>query len=252
MRTSSSKTGKNVRSTRKYTQSRLAIGSNSPKLFKCVKCEMSYSPNSTHDVSAHRVFHDLVLKGRKWQKKWGTPVFPPQDETPTPSYLTRTGEGVFKVRPGHTQEVNAMMEVMAMVNGELHAPQDENSFWMEDDLTGAGFVYVKGDRAVGAITMEGLDETRGRWLIYKSQKLVPKVLPKFQLGISRIWVCRSERGNGVATKLLEVARANVIKDVVVPKSRIAWSQPTDAGGKLASKYNAVKHKSGEVLIPCYI
>ena len=252
MRTTPNKTGKNVRPAKKYTQSRLAIGSSPSKFVKCPKCEMPYSPNSTRDIAAHKSFHDLVLKGRKWQKKWGVAVLPASNEITSSIHSSHITEGIFKVRPDNLQEVNAMMEIMTMVNNELHAPQDENTFWMEEDITGAAFVYVKGDRAVGAVTMEGLDDTRGRWMIYRSQKIVPKVLPKFELGISRIWVCRTQRGKNIATKLLEAARSNTIKNRVVSKQLVAWSQPTDAGGKLASKYNSVKHKSGELLLPCYI
>ena len=111
---------------------------------------------------------------------------------------------------------------------------------------------VKNGRAVAVITMEIINSNRSRWMIYDSKKIIDHITPSFTLGISRIWVCRTQRSNGIATQLLEAARKNVIYGREVNKHSIAWSQPTESGGKLASIYNGVKHKSGKLLLPCYI
>ncbi|SMN19252.1 similar to Saccharomyces cerevisiae YFR027W ECO1 Acetyltransferase required for establishment of sister chromatid cohesion [Maudiozyma saulgeensis] len=253
MKPRNSQRTKSVRSTKKYSQSRLQLdGFQGNKLIKCAKCEMAYSPNNIEDTTAHRLFHDTYLKGRKWSRNWGTVVSIPTNSMTPPSSQHSSSERIVMIRPNHPQEVNATLDVMNIVNNELHAPHDENSFWVNENGKGKAFLYIKNDRAVSAITIEQLDEGRGKWMLYDSKKLVPNVTPKFELGISRIWVCKSQRGNKIATKLLEAARHNMVIGKSYQKWSLAWSQPTDDGGKLASKYNAVTHKSGKLLIPCYI
>ncbi|CAL9731759.1 N-acetyltransferase Eco1p [Monosporozyma unispora] len=252
---------KKVANKPKYVQSKLVIGSKDVnKLIKCTKCGMTYSNQSNTDTLAHTKFHDLHLKGRKWSNNWGQDVHITSDLTAglsvTPSlsqddYIPDTAK-IVMVRPNHTAEVNATLEIMTMVNNELSAPHDENSFWSKNKNAGKAFVYVKNGRAVGVITMEILEKNRGRWMIYKNKAIIQKARPQFILGISRIWVCKSERLQGIATKLVNAARQNTIFGEVVDKRFVSWSQPSDNGGKMALKYNSVKHGSGEILIPCYI
>ena len=56
------------------------------------------------------------------------------------------------------------------------------------------------------------------------------------LGISRIWTSRANRKCGVATNLLECARNNFFYGMEVPKELMAFSQPTESGGRLATRY----------------
>lgn len=156
------------------------------------------------------------------------------------------------IRPVSAPEVKATVEIMNIVNDELNAPHDENDFWSLPGGQGKAFVYVKDNRAVGVVTVEVLEPSRGRWMVYESKSIIEHVRPTFLLGISRIWVCRTERHKNIATKLLEAARENTIYGRSIDRWQIAWSQPTDSGGKLASSYNGTRHKSGKILIPCYI
>jgi N-acetyltransferase len=56
------------------------------------------------------------------------------------------------------------------------------------------------------------------------------------LGISRIWTSSRHRKCGIATTLLEAARSNFLYGMTVEKDLIAFSQPTESGGKLARKW----------------
>lgn len=56
------------------------------------------------------------------------------------------------------------------------------------------------------------------------------------LGISRIWTSKSHRGRDIAVHMLECARNNFFFGVLVPKDRVAFSQPTESGGKLARRW----------------
>ena len=56
------------------------------------------------------------------------------------------------------------------------------------------------------------------------------------LGISRIWTSKTYRGRGLALDLLECARNNFFYGVEAPKDLVAFSQPTESGGRLAEKW----------------
>lgn len=56
------------------------------------------------------------------------------------------------------------------------------------------------------------------------------------LGISRIWTSNQQRKQGIATRLLDCARASFLYGLVIEKGQIAFSQPTESGGKLARKW----------------
>ena len=261
MHRSTIKSKKSVKKPSKFVQSRLNLGIKDNKLTKCPSCEMSYSPNVINDLTTHDKYHDLHLRGRKWSFKWGltiqsSNVTNMSNLTPPPSSSSqKTGQSneyIVMINPDLNAELRAMSELMELVNNELNAPHDENDFWSKPNGKGKAFAYIKNERAVGVITMEVLNNDRGRWMIYENKNLIDHVRPKFILGISRIWVCRTQRSHGIATKLLEVAREHTIYGKPVEKWEVAWSQPTESGGKLASKYNGVKHKSGKLLLPCYL
>lgn len=245
----------------KFLQAKLAFPSkNLNKVIECTKCGMTYSNQSHEDIVLHDKFHDLRINGRKWSTNWGQQVYLVEDSidrllsTPLLSQdnCFANDERIVMVRPNHSAEVNATLDIMTLVNNELNAPHDENSFWSQENGTGKAFIYVKNGKAVGVVTIEMLEKDRGRWMIYKNKVIVQQSRPQFILGISRIWVCKSQRLNGIATKLLNTARQNTIFGKIVDKQFIAWSQPSDNGGKMALKYNSVRHNSGEILIPCYI
>ncbi|KAL9000813.1 MAG: hypothetical protein Q9169_000567 [Polycauliona sp. 2 TL-2023] len=60
------------------------------------------------------------------------------------------------------------------------------------------------------------------------------------LGIARIWTSKSHRGRGIATDLLETVRGNFFYGLEVSKDLVAFSQPTESGGKLAERWFGCK------------
>ena len=59
---------------------------------------------------------------------------------------------------------------------------------------------------------------------------------KVSAGIARVWISNESRRKGLATCLLDCARETFCFGVEIPKSQIAFSQPTAHGHKLAMKY----------------
>ena len=56
------------------------------------------------------------------------------------------------------------------------------------------------------------------------------------LGISRIWTSKLYRKHGIAVDLLDCARSNFFYGMEVPKDLVAFSQPTESGGRLAAHW----------------
>lgn len=256
----------NIKSNKKtFIQSTLKLNDN---VLKCTQCGMTYSKSNLHDEITHSKFHDMSLRGRKWSKNWGTnvPIIHnldhADDEISTIMNLQSSkmtffpkesnNDRIVMIRPDHKNEVKSTLQIMKLVNNELNAPHNENNIWSTIEGQGKAFVYVKNDRAIGIVTIQILKKDQSKWMIYNSKNIVQNANPRFILGISRIWVCREQRLNGIATRLIDTARHNTILSKCVTKNYVAWSQPSESGAKLALAYNGIKHKSGEILIPCYI
>jgi len=58
------------------------------------------------------------------------------------------------------------------------------------------------------------------------------------MGVHQIWVHASHRKTGIATRLLDVARSNIVFGCVFSRDCVAFSSPTNAGLLLAKKYIA--------------
>ncbi|KAF6258409.1 ESCO1/2 acetyl-transferase-domain-containing protein [Scenedesmus sp. NREL 46B-D3] len=56
------------------------------------------------------------------------------------------------------------------------------------------------------------------------------------LGVRMVWVSSEQRRKGMATKLLDAARCNMVPGYVVPRSQLAFTQPTVEGARLAAAF----------------
>ena len=109
------------------------------------------------------------------------------------------------------------------------------------------FLYMVGDKCVGLCLAEKIShaypviETECGEDFRDAVKAVPKSSSRSVattadvalIGVSRIWTSKSYRGHGLAMDLLECARSNFFFGVEAPKSLVAFSQPTESGGRLA-------------------
>ncbi|GBF89069.1 N-acetyltransferase [Raphidocelis subcapitata] len=56
------------------------------------------------------------------------------------------------------------------------------------------------------------------------------------LGVRMVWVSAEHRRRGVASRLLDAARSNMVQCYVAPRAQAAFTQPTEAGAALAAAY----------------
>lgn len=217
------------------TQLILSVGIDERK--QCYECGMSYLKNVKTDIKMHQKYHQKCLNGRDWNKSWGT-------------VLKKIGQKdrICCVNPRSLSETKAALELLEIVNRDLNAP-DDNKFWLRGEDYGKVFVYVRENKAVAVISVERIK--KGKWFSVDDGKIVSSLDVELLAGISRIYVCKNHRRDGIGLQLLQTVQEFLIYGMLIPRNKIGWSQPSSLGGKLANSFNGSKHKSGKLLIPVY-
>jgi len=233
--TSTPPSSSNIRHATK--QSVFTVGIN--EKITCENCGMTYFKHVDADKKLHSQFHKKVLNGRDWSVKWGTKI---QDIN------SSQDEYICCVNPKNSTEMKATIDLLDLVNHDLNAPED-NEFWLKGDDSGKVFVYVKNGRAIGVVSVERI--TQGTFLSIEDGQIARNIKLELLAGVSRIYVCKKYRRMGIGLRLLGTLQTHFIYGMIIPKNKIAWSQPSFAGGKLATSFNGIKHKSGRVLVPVY-
>ena len=253
----------------KLVQTQLDLGVETRK--SCVECGMEYVPSNAEDAALHRMYHDMdkegVEMGKAFMKgsamRWAY-------EVPHIEGLVVVVDR--KTSPPAKAQVKKVLEV---VNKELSSVEiDEATLWSQRSLQPAGelnntvkqsdseerndhrsdrykvFLHIKDGKCVGLCLAERIttgqkvkanlldksdsNET-AKERISSSISVEEKSSPAV-VGISRIWTSRAFRRKGIATNLLDCVMNNFIYGMEIGKEEVAFSQPTESGGKLAREW----------------
>lgn len=261
-----SKDGKTTYS-KKKVQSTFVLGKAS-ETSTCLECGMSYFKHISKDQSLHKQYHQNFLKGLAWnlglenQMLARFSIFQKRDLISKISKCRKPTKAhkqvvVVAADRSKSREVKKVDQLLEIVNKELNAPPNSDAwkYDSEDSIQSKVFIAIVEGRAVGICVTEVVKdlERQARWMVHRTQAIVPnQVNSELKLGISRIWVAPSWRRHGVAYKLLEVVLTKSIYGVELSKKQIGFSQPSHSGGLLALKFNGIRHKNGDILIPVYI
>ena len=161
---------------------------------------------------------------------------------------------ILEVRPDDAQQhKRKVVEVKKIVDIELgfassstssnRIDEDEND---NDDASMTSYMYISKKRVVGLLMVKRIqrayellppnkeeEESKGNSSISRSLK--PS---KALLGVHQIWVHKSHRQRGIASKLVTAARDHLIFGMMVPLELVAFSSPTDEGLVFAKGYTA--------------
>ncbi|CDK28948.1 unnamed protein product [Kuraishia capsulata CBS 1993] len=236
------------------TQSRFSVGSGDGEV-SCPECNMVYMKYVPTDQQMHAAFHKKAVQGVEWKSKTSKIVaeFVSMTESKSKTNVVayeRHKFQIVEVSSASKTEIRATEQLLDLANTELNAPEGSTGW----KIPGQGhsdkaFVCLAEGKAVGVVSVESVEQ--GRWLVHETKSVVPNQGLKVLVGISRIYVCRSWRQLGIGLRLLQCLQKNCIYGCEIPKMEIAWSQPSEFGGRLALRFNAVKHRSGYTLIPAY-
>ncbi|KAI1719600.1 ESCO1/2 acetyl-transferase domain-containing protein [Ditylenchus destructor] len=199
----------------------------------CLKCGMVYNVDDVGDVQQHESYHNRFTEKKcfrvtaKQLESW--------KESLQMEAVSDPLDGVvFRLNAHATSSLKRKLAdiVENYVNEELGYCPDL-SLWDEDKRRQA-LVFVVNSvedepAFVGAIVL--IDPVNQVVLMPYRKEYCGKFL-----GINRIWVHSQLRRKGLATFLLDAARRLMINGGTLPKTRIAFSEPTESGVKLAISY----------------
>lgn len=152
-----------------------------------------------------------------------------------------------------SQTRNSIPSIKPAPEGTAQPPNKEHSEYSVSDRYKV-YLYIQGLKCVGACLAERIQEafpvldqycegdaaaeTTGQLPAEagSSSVCVSEARKPAILGISRIWTSNSHRKHGVATILLNSARSNFLYGMTFGKEKVAFSQPTESGGRLARKW----------------
>lgn len=223
----------------------------------CPSCGMEYVPSNSEDAALHRKYHDMDSSGIDLGK-----AFMKANASRWVYEATRFDEGYVVIidRKASPTARNQAMKVLEVVNNELSSPEIGNDIlWSQTEppkhLQRNGstekpdrfkvFLHMKDSRCVGLCLTERIWESqpvehpdrsaakqsRSDSCITVQDKTHPAIV-----GISRVWTSGSSRRKGIAMDLLDCVVSNFIYGMEIPKSHIAFSQPTESGRRLAEAF----------------
>lgn len=218
----------------------------------CKLCGMTYYAYIKQDKDIHRRYHLSFVNGVKWTAK--TEVIRRIRLKAKPNEIEVE---IIRADEKQAAQVTRVEKLLEFVKKELGASAASDAWRDRKKGLNSGYAFVlliKGI-AIGVCVTEPIVDVQlqGRWMIYQTQEIVPRQVNKnIIIGISRIWIAPKWRRFGLGKHLLQAVSDYLIHGLQLKPSQIAFSQPSSAGSLLAKSFNAVKHKSGELLLPVYI
>ncbi|CAG5114595.1 unnamed protein product [Candidula unifasciata] len=199
---------------------------------QCPVCTMVYCQADPADEAAHMKFHRQhleVLKFTGWKKERVVQEYPED--------LGR----VILVLPDDPKYAKKKVEdVNQLMGKELGFSDTSTPIHPYHKV----FLYVQDKQITGCCVAEPVQE---------GYRIIPGDLDNSQesgqrpwccsqvpepvcVGISRLWVAASSRKTGVATKLVDCVRQWFSYGSLIPKHKVAFSDPTPDGRRFAQKY----------------
>jgi len=239
----------------------------------CQVCGMEYVPSRAEDVALHRKYHGMNVGGAdiskaiseklKQRAVWSggersfiavvskRDALALRNKASEVLEIVNTELGAIPISDEAlwSQIHNSISTNASSTEGDARHAKKGNAESLSSDRFKA-YLYIQGQKCVGACLAEriqeafavlGRDDASGQGhvsadfdssCICVGEKREPAVL-----GISRIWTSNLHRKHGIATRLLDAARADFLYGMTINKAEVAFSQPTESGGQLARKWH---------------
>ena len=234
---------------------------------------MEYIPSNSEDAALHKKFHaknvggidigKAILARLRENEVWtgGDGSFVAVVGRKDPSSLRNKAVEVLEVVNAELAAVEIPADTLWSQNAELEKANKR----IQEDAEGSSssakrttpsrdrfkmYLYIRGLKCVGACLAERITEA---FLVlgpedskdgkgeapsdhHSSSISMSDTAEEALLGISRIWTSNLHRKEGIATALLESARSDFLYGMRIAKEKVAFSQPTESGGRLARKW----------------
>jgi len=201
---------------------------------QCKECGMVFNVDEPKDLDMHKAFHNRHSGTRDFRvttnqlEAWKRVlVFEEVDAPLKKGWLFRLTKASPSTLLKRTEEI-----IEGYVNEELGYCADL-PVWDGEGLRQA-LVFVAAASAGEPALLGGvvlIDRVPQVTLMPEGKRFHDNFL-----GVNRIWVHSAVRRKGIASLLLDSARRMLVSGGVLPKSRVAFSEPTEQGQRLASAY----------------
>jgi N-acetyltransferase len=224
---------------------------------------MEYRPSVADDKKLHNKFHSRNVDGIP-VNNLGT-LLRIMDDEGVYKEETIVPLGRDKQRSAATKKlIHAALEVVETELGGVGIGAEELWSQVQEPRLGEGnssgeatlhdryktFLFLRKDKILGVCLAERIFEARAVLPNpTKSEQadsptntttdpaiMTEEAAQSATLGISRIWVSKCARGQGIAEQLLRFTAKRFIYRVNIPREQIAFSQPTMSGARLARRF----------------
>ncbi|ORY15855.1 ESCO1/2 acetyl-transferase-domain-containing protein [Clohesyomyces aquaticus] len=241
----------------------------------CKTCGMEYIPSNSEDATIHRKFHSMNVGGVGFTKGFVERLRKNQawvgGDGSFIAVIGRKDTTAFRNKATEIlRVVNTELAAVSIPDEDLWnqvldplltnaQPKRDNG---ESAVAGKGvgsasdrfkvYLYIRGQKCIGMCLAERVHEAysvldqddasdcpgQGQDAVesQSSSISVSTETDAVLLGVSRIWTSSLHRKHGIATRLLDSARSNFLYGMTIGKEQVAFSQPTESGGRLARKW----------------
>ena len=256
----------------KLVQTTLDLGVEVRK--SCSECGMEYIPSNKEDSTLHRMYHDMdkdgvelgksLLKSQAFKWAYEVPhieggVFIADRKGTTPLARTQAQAALAVVN----RELSApdIDEKMLWSQKSLFSADESKNKLIKQHITEERndhrsdrykiFMHISNGKCIGLCLAERITEGRkvksnkldnsdsvdtAKRIIDSSSISIEDEPSPAVVGISRIWTSKAFRRKGIATNLLDCVMNSFIYGMEIEKEEVAFSQPTESGGKLAREW----------------
>ena len=200
---------------------------------------MDYNKIDPHDQKLHKIHHNSILNGPPFPK-------PLTVNRPLPnSPLSNKGDLIIITRSSSKELQKRALNLLSIIDTVLGAPANLNrqNFFPND---GKIYTLCSSGRVISLVAAQRI-EFAFRRIPSDNGIETTGVKEKALIGISRMWTCISERGNGWCTALLEECAAGFVWGVDCRSGKggrgdrgmrdfVAFSTPSESGMGLARKW----------------
>ncbi|XP_015516868.2 N-acetyltransferase ESCO1 [Neodiprion lecontei] len=208
-------------------QYQLDVGQKQFGATQCPECRVVYQIGDPSDETSHQNYHDSmkILKFPGWKH---------ERVVTTDSYTSSRIILVEASAPKYCWK--KVSEILAVIDRDLGLADSKLSDYHNDKI----YLYIREKEILGVLVAEYV--TTGYRLIPDLQNIDCCSLQSSSIkcGIKVVWTAASYRKQGIATKLVDVLRANFYFGYVLSMDDIAFSIPTPGGKAFAEKYTSTK------------
>ncbi|KAL3937488.1 MAG: hypothetical protein SGBAC_007425 [Bacillariaceae sp.] len=188
----------------------------------CPKCGFGYVPGVTEDDKIHKQVCKEISDGVTW------------NSTSHCKIINRNSDAnkscVVQIRPAEIKRHKSRLEkVLRIVEQDLGMHASEA---MITTNGGSIFLYLQDQKVVGYLGVNSISWAYRMFNLYERETKPISCM----LGVAVLWTHPRVRKQGIATKLVDAARENAVFGIVVARSKLAFSSPTEAGWKFAKTY----------------